>query len=122
MSEMIDTSATSRTTDTIARVEAFMLTYGEPHYRGLERWVTLVRIETADGAVGWGEGLSQLRGPSFATKAIIDETLAPLILGGDPYNVESHWHKMYRHSYWYGREGIAAFAISGIDMALWDLK
>jgi L-alanine-DL-glutamate epimerase-like enolase superfamily enzyme len=106
----------------IERVEAFPLRYAEPHYRGAERWVTLVRIEDGDGAVGWGEAISQVRGPSLATRVLVDETLAPLIRGSDPLDVEALWRRMCRDAYWYGVEGIAAFAISAIDMALWDLK
>jgi L-alanine-DL-glutamate epimerase-like enolase superfamily enzyme len=107
---------------TIARIEAFPLAYREPHYRDAERWVTLARIESDDGAVGWGEAISQFRESSLATRTLILEGFAPLIAGGDPTEVERHWHRMCRHAYWYGVEGIAAFAISAIDMALWDLK
>lgn len=108
--------------DRIARIEAFPLVYAEPHYRGAERCITLARIETEHGAVGWGEAISQTRAPSAATKVLIEDAFAPLIIGGDPLNVELHWHAMCRHAYWFGVEGIAAFAISAIDMALWDLK
>jgi L-alanine-DL-glutamate epimerase-like enolase superfamily enzyme len=43
-------------------------------------------------------------------------------MGRDPVDVEALWRNMCRYAYWYGVEGIAAFAISAIDMALWDLK
>ena len=43
-------------------------------------------------------------------------------MGEDPLEVEALWERMCAHAYWYGVEGIAAFAISAIDMALWDLK
>jgi L-alanine-DL-glutamate epimerase-like enolase superfamily enzyme len=108
--------------DSIARIEAFPLLYEEPHYRGAERCVTLVRIETVDGAVGWGEAITQLREASLATRTIVHEGFAPLLVGADPIDVEGHWHAMCRHAYWYGVEGIAGFAISAVDMALWDLK
>jgi L-alanine-DL-glutamate epimerase-like enolase superfamily enzyme len=107
---------------TISRVEPFALAYKEPHYRALERCVTLVRIETDDGAVGWGEGISQFREAALATSVIIADGFVPLLMRQDPLNVELIWRKMCRHAYWYGVEGIAAFAISAIDMALWDLK
>jgi L-alanine-DL-glutamate epimerase-like enolase superfamily enzyme len=106
----------------ISRVEPFALTYKEPHYRGLERCVTLVRIEADNGAVGWGEGISQFREAAIATKVVIAEGLGSLVMHQDPLDVELIWHKLCRHAYWYGVEGIAAFAISAIDMALWDLK
>jgi L-alanine-DL-glutamate epimerase-like enolase superfamily enzyme len=106
----------------ISRVDAYPLIYAEPHYRGMKRCVTLVRVETDDGAVGWGEAVSQFREASLATKVLVDEGFAPLILGQDALSVEPLWHKMCTYAYWYGVEGIAAFAISAIDMALWDLK
>jgi L-alanine-DL-glutamate epimerase-like enolase superfamily enzyme len=106
----------------ISKISSFALAYNEPHYRGLERCVTLVRIETDDGVVGWGEAISQFREASLATKILVDEGFSRLIARQDPLDVERLWHEMCRHAYWYGVEGIAAFAISAIDMALWDLK
>lgn len=106
----------------ISRIEAIPLIYKEPHYRNQERCVTLVRIETSDGTEGWGEAISQFPEASLATKILVEDGFAPLLRGQDPLDVEVLWRKMCRHAYWYGVEGIAAFAISGIDMALWDLK
>jgi L-alanine-DL-glutamate epimerase-like enolase superfamily enzyme len=106
----------------IASVEAFPLAYPEPHYLGIERYVTLARIETDDGLVGWGEAISQFRESSVATKTIVEDGFAPLLAGEDPRDVERLWHKLVSHVWWYGPEGIAAFAISAVDMALWDLK
>jgi L-alanine-DL-glutamate epimerase-like enolase superfamily enzyme len=106
----------------IRRVEAFPLAYHEPHYRGMERCVTLVRVETDDGVVGWGEAISQFREASLATKVLVEQGFAPLAIGHEPLEVELLWQRMCAHAYWYGVEGIAAFAISAIDMALWDLK
>jgi L-alanine-DL-glutamate epimerase-like enolase superfamily enzyme len=106
----------------ITRIDAFSLAYPEPHYRGSERCITLVKIEESGGAVGWGEAISQFREASLATKVLVNQGFAPLLIGQDPLDVERHWHAMCRHAYWYGVEGIAAFAISAIDMALWDLK
>jgi L-alanine-DL-glutamate epimerase-like enolase superfamily enzyme len=106
----------------ISRVDSFSLIYEEPHYRGMERCVTLVRIETRDGVVGWGEAISQFREATVATKVLVDDGFAPLLTGEDPLDVEALWERMCAHAYWYGVEGIAAFAISAIDMALWDLK
>jgi L-alanine-DL-glutamate epimerase-like enolase superfamily enzyme len=106
----------------ISRVDSFPLQYKEPHYRGLERCITLVRVETRDGAVGWGEAISQFPEATAATKVLVDDGFAPLVLGEDPLDVEGLWRRMCAHAYWYGVEGIAAFAISAIDVALWDLK
>jgi L-alanine-DL-glutamate epimerase-like enolase superfamily enzyme len=106
----------------ISRIDSFGLLYEEPHYRGAERCITLVRVETRDGAVGWGEAISQFPEATVATRVLVDDGFAPLVVGEDPLEVEALWERMCAHAYWYGVEGIAAFAISAIDMALWDLK
>lgn len=107
---------------TVKSIDAFPLIAPEPHYRGAERCVTLVRAESDDGVVGWGEAISQFPEAAQASKLLIDRGFAPLVVGRDPIDVEPLWEEMCRHAYWYGVEGIAAFAISAIDMALWDLK
>jgi L-alanine-DL-glutamate epimerase-like enolase superfamily enzyme len=106
----------------IRSVQAFPLAYPEPHYRNIERYITLARIEGEDGSVGWGECISQFKEASLATKVIVERGLAPLLEGEDALEVEPLWQKMQKHIWWYGPEGIAAFAVSAIDMALWDLK
>jgi L-alanine-DL-glutamate epimerase-like enolase superfamily enzyme len=106
----------------IADVRAFAVGAPEPHDSGNVRCVTLVRIEDADGAVGWGEAVSLHRHPTLATKVFIDEGFGPLLVDRDPRDVVALWHELRRHSYRYGPQGITGFAISAIDMALWDLK
>jgi L-alanine-DL-glutamate epimerase-like enolase superfamily enzyme len=106
----------------IKRVDAFPLEYAEPHYRGQIRYITLARVETDDGAVGWGEAISQYGPASLATKTLVEQAFAPRLVGQDPLQVEQLWRDMCSSAFWFGVEGIAAFAISAIDMALWDLK
>lgn len=97
------------------------MAYPEPHYKGIERYITLVRIEGEDGQVGWGECISQFREATLATKLIVEQGLAPLLIDENALDVERHWRRMLDHVWWYGPEGVAAFAVSAIDMALWDL-
>lgn len=106
----------------IMSVTPLLVAYPEPHYRNVERYLTLVRIEDSSGQVGWGECISQFPEATRATKALIDGGLSELLIGQDPMNIEGLWHTMLARCFWYGSEGIAAFAISAIDMALWDLK
>jgi L-alanine-DL-glutamate epimerase-like enolase superfamily enzyme len=106
----------------IRDVQAFALAYPEPHYKGIERYITLARVETEDGLVGWGECISQFREAALATKVIIEQGFVPLLIGEDALDVERLWQKMLSHIWWYGPEGIAAFGVSAVDMALWDLK
>jgi L-alanine-DL-glutamate epimerase-like enolase superfamily enzyme len=106
----------------IKSIDAYPLIAEEPHYRGAKRCVTLARIETDDGVVGWGEAISQFPEAALASKTLIDQGFAKLVIGRDPVDVVPIWQEMCRYAYWYGVEGIAAFSISAIDMALWDLK
>ena len=108
--------------ETIKTVDAYTLSYKEPHYKGLERCVTLARIESSGGAVGWGEALTRYRGSATATKALILDGFAPMVRGQSPIDIEILWRGMIRFGRWFGVEGIASLAISAIDMALWDLK
>jgi L-alanine-DL-glutamate epimerase-like enolase superfamily enzyme len=105
----------------VARIDAFPLRYPEPHDGGRTRHVTLVRAETDDGAVGWGECISQWPEAALAVKTVIDRGLAELVLGEDPTRVEDVWRRLRAHTYWHGRGGIVSFAVSAIDIALWDL-
>ena len=108
--------------DTIKSVDAFTLAYKEPHYKGLERCVTLARIESTSGAVGWGEALTRYKPSATATKALILDAFAPIVRGQSPMDIERLWRQMVQYGRWFGVEGIASLAISAIDCALWDLK
>ena len=106
----------------IKSIQAFPLAYPEPHYKGMVRYITLARVESENGLVGWGECISQFGESALATKIIIEQGFAPLLVGENALEVECLWHKMLERIWWYGPEGIAAFGVSAVDMALWDLK
>ncbi|MDZ4093893.1 MAG: mandelate racemase/muconate lactonizing enzyme family protein [Paracoccaceae bacterium] len=106
----------------IASVEAIPVSYQEPTDHNRFRSVCLVKIIDSDGCVGWGESCAYFPEATLATKKII-EGLAPIVIGQNPMHTEAIWHKLKEHSWWYGTgAGIASIAISGIDIALWDLK
>jgi L-alanine-DL-glutamate epimerase-like enolase superfamily enzyme len=106
----------------ITRVDAFPIAYPEPHYRGIVRYLTLVRIETDAGVVGWGEANVRFREAALATRVLVEEGCGPRVVGRDPLDGDALWQELCAHAFWYGVEGIAAFAISAIDMALWDVR
>ncbi len=106
----------------IKSVTAHPLQYPEPHDHNNIRYITLARIETDDGTVGWGECISQFPESSLAVKTIIEHGYQPLLVGEDPLEVERLWHKLLARIWWYGPQGIAGFGVSAVDMALWDLK
>jgi L-alanine-DL-glutamate epimerase-like enolase superfamily enzyme len=107
--------------DTIARIEAFPLRYPEPHDSNRDRYVTLARIETRDGAVGWGECISQWPEAAVAVKTVVDLGFAPLLLEQDPRDPRRLWQTMRAHAFWHGHGGIVSFAISALDSAVWDV-
>jgi L-alanine-DL-glutamate epimerase-like enolase superfamily enzyme len=106
----------------IARIEAIPVRYPEPNNDGKIRSLTLVRIETDDGHVGWGEAIASPQSISVATAYVIEHRLVPLLLGADARDVVGLWQMMRDATYWDGNGGIVTFAISAVDMALWDLK
>ncbi len=88
--------------------------------------VLMVKIHTDEGLTGIGEVTSQ----SYVCKACFEAPrsaarrhgLASILVGEDPRDVEGLWEKMYHETNRYGRRGAAIHAISGADIALWDLK
>jgi L-alanine-DL-glutamate epimerase-like enolase superfamily enzyme len=105
----------------IARIEPIPIAYSDPNDFNNIRRTVLVRVETSDGIVGWGESIAMWPEACRAVALIISEGLAPL-LKGEPLDVSACWEKMRRHTWWYGEGGIASLAIAGIDMALWDIS
>jgi L-alanine-DL-glutamate epimerase-like enolase superfamily enzyme len=102
-------------------VEPIPVAYPEPNDHGAERHLCLVRVTTDEGAVGWGEAVTMWPEASRATVELV-RGLAPLVEGRDPVQVEAIWRDLRAHSWWYGGAGIGSFAVSAIDLALWDLR
>ena len=79
----------------------------------------LIRIDTDDGLTGWGDAFGY--GAAAATKAAVDHMLAPALIGADARDIAGICDKLQRDNHIWGRYGVTLFAISGIDIALWDL-
>ena len=80
----------------------------------------LVRLETVGGAVGWGEAKAPVG--AEATALIIDNLLAPIVLGADPLDIRVLWERMFGAMRVRGHStGFWLEAIAGVDIALWDL-
>ncbi len=80
-----------------------------------------VTIELKDGQQGTGYTYTGGKG-GYAIKAMIDHDLAPLLKGKDAAKIDDLYDQMEWHIHYVGRGGIASFAISAVDIALWDLK
>lgn len=84
------------------------------------RTAILVVVETDDGLTGVGEAAG-FGGPPVSTTTVIHEEMAPHIIGEDACDIGRLWRRMYQRSMQHGRHGIVMCAMSGIDIALWDL-
>ncbi len=110
----------------IATVQCRMLagTLEKPIHFGIGAFptfsATLVEITTDDGLTGIGECIVR-RAPQV-TKTVVDQMLAPILIGRDPHDVEGLWDEMFQQLRGWGHyRGFVFEAISGIDTALWDI-
>jgi L-rhamnonate dehydratase len=84
----------------------------------LPKWSTVwCQVTAEDGTFGLG-----MTSHGSPVAAIINEHLAPLLVGEEALATEKLWDMMVRMTKPYGSAGLAAYAISAIDLALWDLK
>jgi L-alanine-DL-glutamate epimerase-like enolase superfamily enzyme len=105
----------------ISKVEAIPLAIPFHHGmgRGRELDFCLVRVETDAGLVGWGEAFSY--SCRSAVAAAVRDMIAPLALGHDAADIEGLHTHIQKRLHIFGRFGITAFALSGLDIALWDI-
>lgn len=93
-------------------------THGEMSHFGL----ITVRVDTDLGQRGMGYTYCVGDIGGDAIRSLIERELAPMLLGLDAGKIESIWDRMWWHIHFVGRGGIAAFAMSAVDIALWDLR
>jgi L-alanine-DL-glutamate epimerase-like enolase superfamily enzyme len=107
----------------IESVQAYPVYYPEPNDHNRHRAVCLVRIRDRDGRVGWGEGTTYWSEAAVACAVLVD-ALAPHLIGADPRGNIAIVDSLREQTWWYGTDsvGIVGFALSAIDVALWDLK
>lgn len=111
---------------TVTKVEAMVLRY--QYEKGIAdaqnffsaRSAVIVQVHTACGITGIGESAS-FGGPAETTKYIIEHELAPIVIGEDASSVSRIWQKMFDRTRQHGRSGVIMAAMSGIDIALWDV-
>ena len=105
---MVNTMPMQRDKMRVTKLETFLV---KP------RWLFL-KVHTDAGIVGWGEPIVEGRAKTLATAI---EELGAYLIGKDPRDITHHWQAMYRHAFYRGGPVLTS-AISGIDMALWDIK
>lgn len=84
----------------------------------MRNWIFVKVLTDQPGLYGWGEATLE-----WHTRSVVGaiEDLAELIVGEDPRRIEHLWQMMYRQHFWHGHGIIRSTAISGIDIALWDI-
>ena len=110
----------------ITRITSHVLGYDLPEALGYsqqyynKRTAHLVEVETDEGITGWGEcfGAGNI---ALANKGIVEKVIQPMILGMDPMDRDVIWHKVYNLMRDHGQKGMPLQALSGVDIALWDI-
>ena len=93
-----------------------------------EQLINVVVVVTdSDGASGvgeawWGIAATPKARAAAPIVAVIDDLLAPRVLGRDADHIERLWYELWDWGYRYADQGIFAMGLSGLDLALWDLK
>lgn len=80
-----------------------------------------VTLTLDDGSSGTGYSYTGGKG-GYAIQAVIERDLAPMLIGQDAKKIEDLYDQMQWHIHYVGRGGITSFAISAVDIALWDIR
>ncbi len=93
----------------------------KPTFAGIPRQMDIlfIRLENHDGVVGWGEAFGLSIWP--ATAAAFEHLVTPLVLGRDESDIASLMQSLTQQLHILGRSGAVTYALSGLDIALWDM-
>ena len=84
----------------------------------MRNWIFVKVLTDQPGLWGWGEATLE-----WHTRSVVGaiEDISELLIGEDPTRIEHLWQMMYRQHFWHGNGIVRGTAISGIDIALWDI-
>jgi galactonate dehydratase len=84
----------------------------------MRNWIFVKVLTDQPGLHGWGEATLE-----WHTRGVVGaiEDISQLVIGEDPTRIEHLWQMMYRQHFWHGNGIVRGTAISGIDIALWDI-
>ena len=125
----LNDSANLRENMQITNIKAFPISYRVPEGENVrlgiglavKRDAVLIKVETSEGVTGWGES-HHGRCPGAIAK-LIDTTIKELVVGMDALDNVGVWDKIYRMQLAsHGMGYASAMAVSGLDLALWDIK
>jgi L-alanine-DL-glutamate epimerase-like enolase superfamily enzyme len=108
----------------ITAIECFVLTVPMPRPIALEfpvHKIVVAQVSTDEGITGLGYTLAFGGGGAESIQVYLQTRLAPLLAGEDPLFVERLWERMFRADRGIKRQGVAAYALAALDIALWDI-
>ncbi len=105
----------------ISAPSPFLPTADDSNRRRHNREYLFVEVNTDEGVTGWGEVTCTRDQANRAVASLIRHT-SDILEGDDPKNIEKIWHKVFRHFTYMGSRGATTNVISGIDIALWDIR
>ncbi len=105
----------------ITRVTPWLIHADIAYNFGRRGTYLFVEVNTDEGITGWGEVTTTYPVANRAVCAMIQQ-LNDLIVGDDPTEIERIWHKTFRAFTFMGSRGASTNAISGVDIALWDIR
>src|SRR5947199_1757975 len=81
--------------------------------------IRLVKVQTDTGITGWGEAFCY--GCTDAVRAALQAMIVPIVIGRDARDIAKLSYELQQTLHLFGRYGITIFALSGLDIALWDI-
>src|SRR5438094_3352008 len=108
----------------ITSIDTALLTVPTPKPMALQypsHKLVIAQIATDEGLRGLGYSLVFNGGGAEAVLSYLDTRLKPALLGEDPLYVERLWEKMFRVDMGIRKQGVAAYALSALDIGLWDI-
>ena len=108
----------------ITAIESFVLTVPTPKPMALQypqHKLVVAEISTGEGIAGLGYSLVFGGGGAEAVHAYLQTRLAPVLIGEDPLFVGRLWERMFRADMGIKKQGVAAYALSALDIGLWDI-
>ena len=100
--------------------ECEVLVVGNPPPGFGGRYFILVRLETNDGIVGWGEVYCATFSPHVVAR-MIEDTASRYVIGADPTSIESVWRRVYSAGYGQRPDITLVAILSGLEIAMWDI-
>ncbi len=105
----------------ISAPSPYLDTAEDSQARRHNREYIFVEVNTDEGVTGWGE-VTCTRDKANRGVASLIGHVSELLEGDEPKNIEKIWHKLFRHFTYMGSRGATTSVISGIDIALWDIR